>query len=197
MSQMTRLLLERSLTARDFCVAMWCASKAGLAEAVEHKKDPTSQSGKFHDHLPQHLPNCNTDHLHDLHTPTFNKKTPPRDEHRLSVAPPHECLDDDVENDGQTGRGEEPEQLVAKVLVPQSRLGQPHADGVPCSHGDSVIGLWVANMLTPGTLPHRRSAKEVAMSMQVPWLVHILSTLREAPVELLCHGRRNAPVKST
>ena len=100
MSHMTRLLLEQSLTARDFCVAMWCASKAGIAEADEYKKDPTSQSGKFHDHLPQHLPNYNTDHLHDLHPTTFNKKTLLRDEHRLSVAPRHECLDDDVENDG-------------------------------------------------------------------------------------------------
>ena len=46
-SHMTRHLSERSLTARDCCVAMWWASKAGIAEADVYKKDPTSLSGKF------------------------------------------------------------------------------------------------------------------------------------------------------
>ena len=40
-SHMTRLLLER---VHDFYVAMWWASKAGIAEADVHKKDPTSAS---------------------------------------------------------------------------------------------------------------------------------------------------------
>ena len=137
---------------------MWWASKARIAEADEYKKDPTSQSGKFHDHLRRHLPIYNdTDHLYDLHIPTFTKKTVQKDKHRLSVAPPHEWFDDDVGNDGT---------MIFKLEEAKSQNNCRQGTGptgtlscssicnlrrcVPYSHDDSVIGFWVVNMLTQG-----------------------------------------------
>ena len=62
---------------------------------------------------------------------------------------------------------------------------------------DSVIGFWLVNiLLTHGRYLVSAVRKEVAVSMRLPWLVHILSTLRDAHVELLCHGRGDASVRS-
>ena len=134
---------------------MWWASKTGIAEADEYKKDPTSQSGTY-------LPN-DTDHLYDLHIPTFNKKTLQRDKHRLSVERPHEWFDDDVGNDGtmifkleeaKSQNNLSPKYWSHKVVLDNpsaSVLRLPtYADGAPCSHDVSDIGFGVVNTLTQG-----------------------------------------------
>ena len=177
---------------------MWWASKAGIAEADEHKKDPTSQSGKFHDHLRLHLPIYNdTDHWYDLHIPTFTNKTLQKDKHRLPVAPPRGWFDDDVGNDGtmifKLEEAKSQNNLSPRYSVVPFAI---YADvfHIPMTTRSSDLG---GEHVDTRTLLCRRSAKEVAVSMRVPWLVHILSTLRDVPVEFLCHGRGNAFVRLT
>ena len=150
---MTHFILERSLTARDFCVAMWWASKAGIAQADirRHKQ------GSFMNILDGNFPSTATQTTCKTSTSTRSTR---RHFKETSIA---EWFDDEVEIDGtmiyKLEEAKSQNNLSPRYWSHNVVLDNPSAsilpsafypDGVPYSHDDSVIGFWVVNVPTQG-----------------------------------------------
>ena len=138
---------HRSLTARDFCVAMWWASKTGIAEA-----DATNihcHSWGFTSIFDGICPSTTT---RTTCTSSTNKKTLQRDKHSLSVAPPHECLE---EANAQNNLS--PKYWSHKIVLDHPSASvlpfAVYADRVSFSNDDSIFGL-----------------------MRVSWMVHVFQS---------------------
>ena len=95
---MLMLYFQRKIVAPDFCVAMYWASRAGLAAAAEWAKPPGLQSGKYARFLSQKLGHGCTGMFYNLPVPGFVKgegrATVP-----LLLIPPHEALEEAAKQD--------------------------------------------------------------------------------------------------
>ena len=157
---MLDLLLCRTLNARQFCILMYKAGKAGLAETVQYGLPPGRPSGHYNRKVKRKFKVIFRD------TRTYRLKIPGRDKNvvgRVSrdfiVAPVWDQLDEDFRRD----RGSKLvlEEFIADGNVPPIYDSHPvvlahqheapvyplslFVDGVPYSHNDGVIGWWLIN----------------------------------------------------
>ncbi len=148
----------RSMSAEQVCIAMYHAGRAGVKEAVQFGFRPSAPSGHYQRHLNAVIPELRDRHkLYSFPIPASDPDGG-RMEHVLDVFPPHELaaefFDDglQVELDRQVKAGELPDvyrhhPVVSQVdgpVVPFSLF----LDGVPYSHVDSVIGVWLVEEIT-------------------------------------------------
>ena len=83
------LLLTRTLNARHFCVIMWFAGLAGIAEAKPFGMRPDAQSGKYLGLLKKKLGYLSDKSaLYELRTPGRRKDTLSRTINTMHVPPP-------------------------------------------------------------------------------------------------------------
>ena len=159
---MLMLYFRRKIVAVDFCIAMHWAAKAGLEAAREWGKPPGQQSGKYSDFLKRKLGHTRTGVFYILPVPGFAKGEG-RAKIPLLVIPPHEALEEAARQD-PTSRTILREAVDDRTLPPcyydnpLVAANPPGAgplapyslfvDGVPYSNDDSVMGIWVLDVLT-------------------------------------------------
>ena len=97
MSFMADLLHERTLNARQFCVAMHFAAEAGIQEARKFAMKPNAQSGKYSAHL-KRVNVSVEDHcrFYSLPVPSTRKQDHARVVMAIPVLPPHELLAEEL-----------------------------------------------------------------------------------------------------
>ena len=165
-SYMISLLISRSITAKKFCTAMYHAGNAGIAEARPYGLHPDSPSGHFMRHVRKKLPLFSAESaakLYNVDMPSYSREKLGRSKHDLWVRLPHEAVADDVArhphimedltdmvNNGDLPRAYYENPIVRELSTPESPilpLGV-FVDGVPYSQVDSVVGVWVINLVT-------------------------------------------------
>lgn len=159
---MLSLLMLRVLSSKQFCIAMYWAAKAGLDAAAKYGKAPGDQStGHYSRHLDPLLGfKVHNETLYETKVPGYSRNDLGRTVHKIPVYPPHENLAKDM--DEETGfRTNLREQVQGGKMPPcyydhpvvrsnPSELVAPIAvylDFVPHSLVDSVLGIWVVNLL--------------------------------------------------
>ena len=161
LGEMLRLLMERSLSAKDFCVCMWWVSRTAFPGLRGYALRPGSSSGHYQRKLTKVLGVLNrSEKLMSLKMPGRAKDAVGRTENTVKTWPPHEAVDESVRRDPTiTTRLME---MVDERALPPCYYSHPvvranpdkyvlplglFADGVPYSQSDSVIGVWVVNLI--------------------------------------------------
>ena len=152
------LHLARSLSARDFCIAMHWAKESGVAEAAPYAFRPGAPTGHYQRHLTVAMPFLrDREDLYTITIPTFeNAQRTTRDLHMLL---PHECLQEELEQDDTMVQ--KLRRLKEARALPRAYTGHPvveaagagesviplsfYIDGVAYSNNDTVIGYWLTN----------------------------------------------------
>ena len=161
LGEMLRLLMERSLSAKDFCVCMWWVSRTAFPGLRGYALRPGSSSGHYQRKLTKVLGVLNrSEKLMSLKMPGRAKDAVGRTENTVKAWPPHEAVDESVRRDPTiTTRLLE---MVDDRALPPCYFAHPvvranpekyvlplglFADGVPYSQSDSVIGVWIVNLI--------------------------------------------------
>ena len=85
-------LMKRTLNARQFCMAMYWAGKAGICDAGPYGFPPGKRSGHYQRHLDTVMEDRKQmEHLYCISVPGHNKADLSRTAHTVPVIPPHEC----------------------------------------------------------------------------------------------------------
>eukprot|EP00974_Lingulodinium_polyedra_P005065 475712-Lingulodinium_polyedra.AAC.1 len=156
---MVGLFHERTLNARQLCIAMHFAGKAGIAEAAKLGYRPGAQSGKYNAHLKRVWKTDTPDgSLYTMSVPGHAKQDLSRTLHDIPVFPPHELVAQELAEDGAALRvaeyidvGMPPAYHEHPVVLGQG-TGAGHdpvcplalyLDFLPYSLTDSVLGWWI------------------------------------------------------
>ena len=168
---MVGFLMRRTLNAKQFCIAMYWASKAGIPLAERYGFPPNKCSGHYQRHLDTVMEDRKEmENLYCISVPGHNKADLSRTAHTVPVIPPHECLaahmdraDFKVALREKIAAGDLPAAYKTHPLVaPRADAGggpvvlqrpPPHPcslvapislymDAVPYSQTDSVLGVW-------------------------------------------------------
>lgn len=159
---MSDMYLSGSMSAHHFCVACFWAGKAGMPGNVQQfGLRPGSSSGHYQRHLDRVLGFRNLrKKLYQVHTVGHRKHDHSRSKFSVLVRPLHEALHDEITNDPTVSvllreaieRGSLPPTYFSNPIVQQNEGPVVplalYADSVPYSLTDSVIGVWLINLLT-------------------------------------------------
>lgn len=162
LGEMLRLLMERSIVAKDFCTVMWWASRNAFPGLRRYALRPGSNSGHYQRKLDKVIGVLqNSGKLMDVVMPGRAKAAVGRTENVVKVWPPHEAVDEGVRADPTVTV--KLMELVDSRALPESYFAHPvvranpdsyvlpiglFIDAVPYSQTDSVIGVWSVNMVT-------------------------------------------------
>jgi hypothetical protein len=160
---MIMLYLRRTLTAVQFCEAMYYAGLAGISSASRYGHRPGAPSGHYQRHLSKVLPEySDAAELYSLQVLGSSTRALGRAKLDFAAMVPHDVIDKDLRSDPASVLKVR-EAIVENALPPSYedhhvvlRHGaatpvQPvslYIDGVPYSLTDSVIGFWFVNEVT-------------------------------------------------
>jgi hypothetical protein len=152
---MIGLLMYNTLSAKQFCTAMWWASRSGVEEATPYAFRPDAPSGHYSRKCKAALGWVDTSPFYPLDIPGHGKHDLERATHTVDTLPLHEQLADDLEGDPACRftlaqwrvEGRLPEAYWQHPVTQEARgeAVMPFAlylDGVPYSQTDSVLGMW-------------------------------------------------------
>ena len=161
MDVLMSLYMSSVISARIFCVICYWLGKAGLPFG-QYGLRPDASSGHYKRHLDKVLgvPDFSKD-LYEVPVAGHRKHDLSRTQHNICALPPHEQLYaelasipsidlrlDEAKHDKMLPPAyfEHPivKQSPAEGVLPIAL----YMDGVPYSHTDSVIGVWICNLLT-------------------------------------------------
>jgi hypothetical protein len=156
------LYMASALTAQHFCVLCYWAAKGGVPGVVAtYALPPGRQSGKYQAHLDDKLLfKSKREKMYLLQTPGMQRADISRSRVTLYARPGHETLDDECSDASYSVRCREaieggtlpsaytehtvttsnPHELVSPLAI--------YMDAVPYSQVDSVLGVWLVNMIT-------------------------------------------------
>ena len=165
--QMKLLLLQRTITAQDFGVAMHHAEGAGVAEARGLGMGPGRPSGHYSRMVKRKLTTYSRENVAKLYgfmVASYSKTLVGKGTHKLTMMPLHEMVADDMaHNEDMIDRLDEavarnelmPAYYNHRIVREELEAGRDapvplalFVDGVPYSEHDSIIGFWVINMIT-------------------------------------------------
>ena len=162
-SYLLKLLFQSVLSAHVFCIIMFLAGKAGIREAVEWGLPPGKSTGNYAKKVRTKLgwSGSGKKKFLFMQVPSQGKHAIERNITTVAVIPGHEQLVEDVEGieasksilaekkrasdlplcytEHPIVQGAQPGELVIPIGV--------YLDGVPYSQTDSVIGMWLINLL--------------------------------------------------
>ena len=153
-------LSEHVLNAKQFCTIMYWASKAGVVEAQQFSLQPGASSG----HFQRKLDRCLSGELYKADIPGHDKHAFAKTVHSVPVRLPFRFLEDAMQETGFQTRLREmvtSEDIADAyhrhpVVLREPEHGAPtglvlplslYMDGVPYSQTDSILGVWLDNML--------------------------------------------------
>ena len=156
------LLLSRCLNSKQFCILMHHAGKAGLSKCQRYGFKPGASTGHYSRHLDPLLgfKQHNTS-FYEAELPSHNQAYMSRELRVTPVLPIHETLIDDMVN--TTGAITKLTELIAARDLPPAYFTHPvvtrfpdetvvpialYLDYVPYTLTDSVLGVWVRNVVT-------------------------------------------------
>ena len=154
------LLHNRVLNAKQFCIQMYWAGKAGVLEAVAFGLPPDRPSGHYQRHLKSAMPHVFDDSvLYDFEMPCHGKHDLSRSVRTCWATLPYEEIALDMAKPTFRTRLEERlrdmppvywEHPLVRASGDQERVAPLalYLDGVPYSQTDSVIGYWLICMVT-------------------------------------------------
>lgn len=161
---MVSLLLARTLNARQFCVAMHWAGRAGLECAKPYGFAPGKSSGHYARHLKPLLGSSEqVSRLYEVDIPGHHKLDLSRTVHHTPTLPPHEAVAEAMtpeyiqEAKEAMASDHMPPAYEEHPVVQAARAADPFAfvfafalfiDAVPYSICDSVLGVWIECVLT-------------------------------------------------
>ena len=158
---MIGMLMYSTLSAKQFCTAMWWASRAGVEEAKPYAFRPDAPSGHYSRKVKAALGWSDTSPFYPLDIPGHGKHDLERAPHTIDTLPLHEQLVDDLEGDPACRltlaqwrvEGRLPPAYWQHPVTQDAReeAAMPFAlylDGVPYSLTDSVLGMWGVNLVT-------------------------------------------------
>ena len=158
---MLHLIYTSTLSAKTFCVLMWLAARAGIAEAAPYGLPPNAPSGHYMRKIRRKLGWLKTKKFLYMHIPGQGKHDLERTTMTLPILPGHEQFVDDMA---------EPNNPVPSMLqrmkdedeLPPSYHHHPvvqgagsqavypvaiFLDGVAYSLTDAVIGFWLVSLV--------------------------------------------------
>ena len=158
------LYLESVISANRFCVLCYWAQLAGIkAEQVAaYAMKPGIHSGNYQKHLNKELGfDLQRKRLYKVPVPAYPQGGVARGEMSLPLRPPHEILDTDIADEPglllklreKMDDGTLPPAYTEHPVV-QASQDDPvvplalYMDGVQYSQVDSVVGIWLINLLT-------------------------------------------------
>ena len=161
---MIGILLQRVISSKQFCCAMWFLSKAGISRCVFYGLAPKSRSGHYQRKVRNRVGVYRSEDMYKFKVVGRSRKAVGRQLIDADTYPAHELLEDDLRTNPQTLealrkhiRDESLPPCYYSNLVVQAYgsieedpilpLGL-FADGVPYSLVDSVIGFWVVNLVS-------------------------------------------------
>ena len=156
------LYYTSSISAQVFCVICFWAGKAGVpGEAARYGKRPGLASGHYQRHLDEVLGfKAEAAKLYEIDVAGHRKADMSRTNFKLKVRIPYESIDDELKGDPAItvrlqeaiDNGDLPQSYFEHPVV----LGTPdpvlplalYMDGLPYSLTDSVVGVWLVNLIT-------------------------------------------------
>jgi len=157
------LYLASTISARTFCVLCFYAAKAGMKGLVEvYGAKPNMSTGNYQKHLNRHLLlQDQAESNYDMVVPGQKRDEPGRASVKLSLRSPVEVMDEDIKANASLSQlldeAKVAQQLPAAYYTNPVVMENAEADvfpyamfmdGVPYSNVDSVVGIWLVNMLT-------------------------------------------------
>ena len=159
----TKLLLTSTLPASTFCVIMFLAFKAGIAEAKPYGLKPNSPMGHYSRKVKGIMGWTNRASFYEMIVPGHGKHDLERRARVTQIIPAHEQWADDLSN-LEAGEADLKDRLAREDGLPPCYYDHPvtqgavdgeivwpiaiYLDGVPYSHTDGVIGWWLINLIT-------------------------------------------------
>jgi len=147
-----------AISAKSACVIFWWAGKAGLSRVAKWGFRPDAPSSHFQRHLDMLL-GCKVkrQERYCMNLPSYQKHARGRQIRRAPVQLPHEVLDNEARTDPlfmdtllrAVDGGELPP--VHSGRAADGSIASPvavYADGVEFQKRDSLLGLWVCNVLS-------------------------------------------------
>eukprot|EP00969_Alexandrium_andersonii_P260707 11526298-Alexandrium_andersonii.AAC.1 len=154
--------MTSAVSAETFCVLCYWAHKSGMPGLVsEYGKAPGGQSGHYSRHLQAKLGfDIASGNHYVLRAPGYDRLTAARDEVDVPLQLPHEQVQAEVE--AKPDIGPKLERMIANRELPPCYYTHPtveganrpvlpisvYMDAVPYSDSDSVVGIWVTNLVT-------------------------------------------------
>ena len=161
-SVMIQHLMYSTLSAQQFCVLMWWASKAGITEAAPYALKPGSPSGHYSRKVQSALGwSKASEQLYEVDGPSHGKHDLSRTLRTVPTLPAHELVAQELTEDAAF-RYALAERLAARDLPlayydhPVVREATPepvaplalYIDAVPYSQTDSVLGFWLVSLMS-------------------------------------------------
>ena len=157
--------MARTLNAQQFCVAMYWAARAGVAEARPYGFGPGKPSGHYARHLQPLLGGVdNRARLYEVAVPGHHKLDLSRTVHKTPMLPPHESVAEAMTDPKYVSLVREwlvsdnmPPAYEQHPVVLQQRIEDPelfvlplalYLDAVPYPQTDSVLGVWIECLAT-------------------------------------------------
>ena len=160
-SLMLNLLCTRTLNCKQFCVLMYWAGKAGITSANKYGFRPDASSGHYSRHLDPILKfKSHNETLYEIGVAGLNKAELSRVVLQIPVAPPHEALPYDAAS--EVGFRTKLREAITSNSLPPCYYKHPvvtgspgdlvipiaiYLDFVPYAENDSVLGLWIHNLI--------------------------------------------------
>jgi hypothetical protein len=155
------LHLCNKISAEDCCVSMHFAALSGIEDARPYALGPGSASGHYGRKLRNAMGFSRTADLYDMAVPGHFRHDLSRTVHTVSCLPAHEQLVDDLVND-PTCRYRLlemfhdqalPQCYFENQIVKENPPGTVlptafYLDAVPFSQSDSVLGMWLINLIS-------------------------------------------------
>jgi hypothetical protein len=156
------LVSDRTLTSKHFCIIMYFAAAAGIHAAKQYGLKPSSSSGHFNRKVGATVEGVEANlSLYTLDLPGHDKNSMTRVKHSFDVMPAHEQIDEDLSQNAQTAElidwiRTAPPSYTDHPVVRETPDGSPdglvqpgalYLDGVPYANNDSIIGVWIENMI--------------------------------------------------
>ena len=150
------------ISAKTFCTICYYASLAGIEAASPYGRGPSKNTGRYQAYLDRVLGFKKYDRaLYEIEIPGVGRRGLSRVVHKMSVMNPHEALAEELRGDGgmieqrldglaQSG-GLPPCYYAHPVVQGNGCTTIPIAiymDGVPYSQVDSVLGVWITNLIS-------------------------------------------------
>jgi hypothetical protein len=159
---MLHLMYTSTLSAKTFCVLMYLAGRAGIAEAKAYGLPPNSPSGHFMRKVKRQLGWMKKGKYMNMQVPCQGKHDLERSPQTVPVMPAHEQFYADMQEpnnpvpsmlQNMKDKDELPLAYHHHPVVQGAAPGVPvypiaiYIDGVPYSQTDGVVGFWLMNLV--------------------------------------------------
>jgi hypothetical protein len=161
--ELVGIYMSTSISALTFCVLCWWAGLAGMPGMVNtYGLAPGKSTCRYQKHLDPKLSfTTQRKNMYHLNVIGHRKRDLDRSEFVLPVRPPQECIHEELEKDPSISV--RLQAAIDEGLLPPSYSSHPvvlnnpgelilpliiYLDGVAYSLRDSVIGVWIYNMIT-------------------------------------------------